>query len=76
MSDPLADVLLPSDKAEAAAFRVGTISDDSPVEVDIGGATGLNASYLNTYTPVIGHNVLVLQTDTDLIIFGRILSGG
>jgi hypothetical protein len=76
VKDYLADVLLPSDKPESVAFRVGTISATSPVGVDIGGETGLNASYLNTYTPTNGHVVLVLATDIDLVILGRIISGG
>ncbi len=76
MRDALADVLLPADATDALALRVGTVTDDSPVEVNIGGVDGLTAAHLASYTPVIADVVLVAQTKTDLIILGKITTGG
>ena len=76
MKDALADALLPADAADTLTLRVGTVTDDSPVEVNLGGQDGLSSAYLASYTPVISDVVLVLQTKTDLIILGLITSGG
>jgi hypothetical protein len=77
--DALADVLLPSDVPDDVAFRVGTVTADAtpgPVEVSVGGADGMSAAYLASYTPVETDTVLILQTKADLIILGAITSGG
>ncbi len=76
MKDALADALLPVDAADQLVCRVGTVTDNSPCEVNLAGQDGLSASHLASYTPVIADVVLVLQTKTDLIILGQIISGG
>ena len=81
MKDQLADALLASDTFDPPALRVGVVSDNSPLEVDLAGGTGLTASYVQPYTSApgtasIGDNVLILQTKTDLIILGQIIAVG
>jgi hypothetical protein len=75
--DPIVDAIrdllakIPTDR-----HRVGKITSTSPLEVSLGGATGLSASRLASYTPTLGDLVLILQTDTDLVIKGKLVSGG
>jgi hypothetical protein len=76
VKDPIADVLLPEDTPDDGEMRVGTVTDNSPVEVTIAGGTGLSAAYCARYTPAINDVVLVWQTKTDLIIIDQINSGG
>lgn len=77
--NPLVKALQRPDKADRQVFRVGivtkTIVSGGSVEVSIGGATGLSAAYLAHYTPNIGDTVSILQTDSDLCIFGLIHTG-
>lgn len=76
MRDPLADVLLAADTDDEARFRVATVSGTSPLEVAMGGETGLSASRLSSYTPTLNDRVLVLQGESDLTILGKLVSGG
>ena len=76
MKDTLSDALLPPDSGDNFVFRVGTVSNDSPIEVTIAGADALSAAYLDSYTPTIDDVVLILQSKSDLIILGQIESGG
>lgn len=79
MRDTLADVFLsPADTADSAVFRVATVSatGGGVIEVSMIGQAGLSAAYLTSYTPVVADVVLVLQTKSDLIILGKIHTGG
>ena len=76
MRDPLADVMLPEDTSDQLTLRVGTVSGTTPVEVALAGATGLSASHLASYTPVLNDVVAILQTKTDLLILGPTTTGG
>lgn len=76
MRNPLAQELLPTDRVDKQTFRKGIVTSTSPVEVSLGGQTGLPANYAAGYTPVVDDVVIVLQTDTDLCIFDQIMDGG
>ena len=56
--------------------RVGTVSGTSPLEVTLAGVSGLSAARLSGYTPAVNDLVLILQLEPDLIILGKIISGG
>ena len=77
MRDYLADVLLPEDSNDSLKLRVGTVTSTSPLEVSVGGQTGLTASRLSAYSaPGTADLVAILQTKTDLLILGKIIAGG
>lgn len=80
MRDPLAAVLLPADTPDNTDGRVATVTSATPVEVTIAGGTGLSAAYIIPYTlanpPAVDDQVYLIQTKTDLIIIGKIMSGG
>ena len=79
MRDALADALLGSDKADRQVFRVGTvtktIASGGALEVTLAGGTTLTSANLASYTPTIADTVLILQTDSDLCIMGKLVSG-
>jgi hypothetical protein len=75
--DPVVDAIrellakLPTDRHD-----VGKVTSTTPLEVSLRGATGLSASRLASYTtPTIGDLVLILQTETNLVIKGKLLPG-
>lgn len=73
--------LLGSDTDTPDSFRTGTISGNSPLEVNIAEQSGLSAAWVQPYTSApgtaaIGDLVLILQTQTDYVVIGRIISGG
>lgn len=77
INSPLVGVFRRWDDAPRITLRVGTVTDDAPVEVNIGGTTGIPASHCVGYNPIIGHLVLIAQQDNDsAIIIDRIISGG
>ncbi len=76
MNDALATVLLAGDSDAQARVRQATVSGTSPVEVTLGGQSGIPAAYCANYTPNTNDDVLVIQLGTDLIIIDQIVSGG
>jgi hypothetical protein len=76
MRDELAGVFFPTDTDESYTFREGVVSSDRPTEVDMAGTSGLSASYLDSYSPVIGDPVLIMQTKASLLILGKVNTGG
>lgn len=77
MKDYLADALLAADAADSLTLRIGTVTGTSPLEVNVGGQAGLTASRLSSYSsPGTADLVAVIQTKTDLLILGKIISGG
>lgn len=77
INGPLIRALGTGDEAPRITLRVGTVTDDTPVEVNIGGVDGIPASRCVGYVPIIGHTVLIAQQDNDsVIIIDRIVSGG
>lgn len=76
MRDDLADAVRQIVASLPRLVRVGTVTSTSPLEVNLAGQTGLSASRNSNYTPTLSDTVLVLQTETDLIIICKITSGG
>ena len=80
MKDHLSGALLPLDLAGGATWRSATVDDDDPIQVRIAQQGGLSASWIQAYTegnpPSAQDQVLVLQTNTDILIVGRIINGG
>lgn len=80
MKDHLSDVLLPFDVTGKPLWRTGIVDDDSPVQITLAQQSGMSASWLQAYTennpPQVDDQVLVYQTETDVLIIGRIINGG
>ena len=80
MKDHLSQALLPFDLKGRPLWRTGIVDDDDPVQVTLAQQSGLSASWLQAYTennpPSIDDQVLVYQTETDVVIIGRIINGG
>lgn len=74
--DPLARLFTGGDTDDDLRLRVGTVTDTSPLEVSVAGTSGLTASRLASYTATQGDQVAILQTKTDYLILGKIISGG
>jgi hypothetical protein len=55
--------------------RVATVATVSgtTVTLNLGGGLVVADSYLSSYTPVVGHVVLVLFDDTSIIVLGRLI---
>jgi hypothetical protein len=62
---------------EAAPFRVGTVTATAPLTVTIDGGSQASLGTLSTYTPTIGHTVLVGVvrgiTSVQYVVLGRIV---
>lgn len=78
MSDVVAQAVreLVRSQPQTQIMRVGTVTSTSPLEVTLAGGTTLSAARLAAYTATLSDTVLILQTETDLIILGKIISGG
>lgn len=74
--DALSAVLLSGDAEDTVRFRVALVTSSSPLEITMGGQGGLSASRCAAYSPSFGDRVLVLQSNTDLVIIDRLISGG
>lgn len=72
MRDAIAQALLPRDVADHAVFRTAVVSSTSPLQIDIAGATAIDASRLAHYTATIGDTVRVEQTGDNYLIHGKI----
>lgn len=57
-------------------LAVGTVTSTNPLEVTLGGGTSLSASRLSTYTRNPGDRVLILQTETELVVLGKLVNDG
>jgi uncharacterized membrane protein YdfJ with MMPL/SSD domain len=55
--------------------RVATVATVSgtTVTLTLGGGSVVADAYLSSYTPVVGHVVLVLFDDTSIIVLGRLI---
>jgi hypothetical protein len=72
----LKDALQSDDLVIPARPLVGVVTNTSPLEVDMDGSSGVPASRLRSYTPVLNDVVFMIGVDVDLIILGDIISGG
>jgi hypothetical protein len=52
--------------------RITKVNPGSVAVVDIGGGQQITCRWLYAYTPAVGHNVVILATDTMPILLGRI----
>ena len=76
MRSPVADAIRTITADQRGPIRVGTVTSTSPLEVALGGQSGLSSARLSSYTATLNDQVLILQSEPDLIILGKILSGG
>jgi hypothetical protein len=62
---------------EAAPFRVGTVTATAPLTVTVDGGSQASLGALSSYTPVIGHVVLVGVVrgvaSVQYVVLGRIV---
>jgi hypothetical protein len=65
------------DSREAVRWRVGVVTDDSPLSVAIGGTAAANAwidvRRVSSYTPTPGDVVVVLVRGNDAVVVGEIV---
>lgn len=54
----------------------GIVTSTSPLEVSLGGGTALSASRASTYTRTNGDRVLVLVTETELVVLCKVVNDG
>lgn len=71
---PLAAALSPRD-ADGPGPPVAIIDNLAPLTITIRGQSGVPASRLSTYTPVVGHRVLVTQDGASYLVHARIIPG-
>jgi hypothetical protein len=78
VNDALASVFFPQDMDVEARIRQAVVSSTSPVEVTLGGQSGIPAATCHRYTASVSVNdvVLVVQLGPDLIIIDTIDTGG
>ena len=77
VSDQLAKVLLPYDQLGSQRFRFAAVDGLNPTTITIYDQTGIPINGINNdYTPAVDDLVLILQTETDIIVVCRIVSGG
>lgn len=57
--------------------RVATVTaiSGTTVTLSMGGGSVVADAYLSSYTPVVGHVVLVLFDKTSIIVVGRLIGG-
>ena len=69
---PLPD---PEDRppGEGAVKRTATVDGTAPLTITLSGRVGVPARRLASYTPTVGHHVLVLQEGGDLVVLGQIV---
>lgn len=72
--------VLGADAAPALVRRKGKVTSVAPLEVYLPGMAapdlGLPANRLASYSPVVGDRVSILQSDGDLLVLGKLISGG
>ena len=76
MRSPVADAIRTITADARSPIRVGTVTSTSPLEVSLGGQSDLSSARLSSYTATLNDQVLILQSEPDLIILGKIVSGG
>jgi hypothetical protein len=73
---PVADAIRALTADVRSPIRVGTVTSTSPLEVALGGQSGLSSARRSSYTATLSDQVLILQSEPDLIILGKIVTGG
>jgi hypothetical protein len=75
MADALAGMLVSASES-GARIRVGVVvaSTGSALTVVLGSADVVVTGRLASYTPVVGHVVLVLVDGSSIVVLGRVMS--
>jgi len=71
MSRRTADKLRRQER-EGLTRSIGMVTATSPLTVTIGNVDHANLKKLSSYTPSVGHRVLVLHSGADLVVLGQI----
>lgn len=73
MTDKLADAILGGrDVLPQSLFRSAVVSSASPLEITVGGQSGIPASRLASYTATLSDLVRVEETEAGYLIHGKI----